>query len=126
MRCEYCGRVAGEHAGRSDIYHHEQCATRFDMEVEQKGRGLDPDLTRVSLAYIDAAERADAQEAREWRERTWSLADQYVRTRHHHIEMMAAAFVKQAGPGAVTDYELVEQREGLVTRWYFRPREPRG
>ena len=54
------------------------------------------------------------------------MAEDLLRSRHEHIEMMSAAFVKQVGIVKVLDYELVESTRDLLngrkTIWYFRKR----
>lgn len=52
-----------------------------------------------------------------------------MRARAEHMEMFCAAFIREAGPGSVHDYELVEQIEnnpedGIIQRvtWKFRRR----
>jgi hypothetical protein len=45
-------------------------------------------------------------------------------TRHDYIEMLCAAFIKEAGPLEASKCELVEERsvDGFKTMWYFRRR----
>lgn len=55
-----------------------------------------------------------------------------MQARAEHLEMYCAAFIKEAGPGSVRDWILVEQVEtnpekGIIQRvtWNFKPKQPK-
>ena len=49
--------------------------------------------------------------------------DELICRRFYHIEMFAAAFIKQVGSEEAGKYMLVESTNGIETRWYYQLRE---
>tara|TARA_R110000737_G_C14413919_1_gene456486 strand:- start:184 stop:450 length:267 start_codon:yes stop_codon:yes gene_type:complete len=43
-----------------------------------------------------------------------------IRQHHEHLEKYAAAFLLQVGSAEASKYQLIEQRRGMETRWFYK------